>query len=99
MAKGWKSFGTINALEPVGYTPRESDRAFKRLMAKTATKDVKELKEDAKLHYEQKIMADNALLDAFENNRLKSKDAIKRAMALKKEREIAKQKKENAVSA
>ena len=95
MAKGWTTLTNVNTMVPKTYDIKSNDKAFKKLMTTTKSKTIKELIADGNEHYKQKLAEDDALLDAFENKRLKNKDAIKRAMALKKEREAAAAKKNN----
>ena len=95
MAKGWTTISNVNTMIPKTYSEKANNKAFKKLMTTTKSKSLKELLEEGNLAYQQKIAEDDALLDAFEHKRLKDKDAIKRAMALKKEREAAAAKKNN----
>ena len=95
MAKGWVTIENDNNITPRTYSIINNDKAFKKLMATTKSKTIKELIEEGNLAYNQKLAEDEALLDAFEHNRLKNKDAIKRAIVLKKEREAAAAKKNN----
>ena len=93
MAKGWTTVGTIWDMPPAEYDRVKADRYFSTLMKKTKTKSAKDLKEEGIELYKAKIANDDALLDAYENKRLKNKDAIKQAMAIKREREASSAKK------
>ena len=74
----------------------KQSRAFDKLIKTTPTLDIKGLKKKGKETYESKIAKENHLLDAFEGNRVKSKSAIKEATRIKKEREAARKKREDA---
>ena len=96
MAKGWVTIENDNNITPRTYNIINNDKAFKKLMTTTKSKSIKDLIDEGNFLYTKKLSEDDALLDAFEHNRLKSKDAIKRATALKKERDAAaKKNKEN----
>ena len=90
MAKGWKTLETVNDTPKSNKTQQEKNRD--RTRADNFIRSVKslsedELKKEAKLLYEQQQSANEALLDAFENKRLKSKNLIKQAIKLKKDKE------------
>lgn len=90
MAKGWKQVGTINELTSLSKEEQlKTDRYYNRLKRTTKTLSLKELMEESDNLLAKQQAEDAALLDAFEHNRLKSKDAIKRAIALKKKQEKA----------
>lgn len=62
-------------------------------MAKNAVKlKEKQLIEEAQAAYEKKIAEENALIEAYDAKKLKSKDAIRRAKAIKAKRAAAKTK-------
>ena len=91
MAKGWKLVGT-NALEFGDTRTREEKRrdaakqarAFDKAIRTTKRLTYEQLVEAADKRYEAKRAEDAALLQAFNDKKLKSKALIKRAQALKK---------------
>lgn len=56
------------------------------LIRNTKSLSAKDMKERSEKRYVEQKIEDDKLLDAFENKRVKSKTAIKRALQLKKER-------------
>ena len=89
MAKDWTTVETIYSLKNKPKTKAEQRReakTYKSLMAKTETLTVPEIKKRSAAAYnEQKAKEDN-LLQAYENKKLKSENAIKQAIRIKKER-------------
>ena len=89
MAKNWTTIETIYSLKDKPETLEEQRRKtknFNKLMAKTKTLTVPELKKQSIEHYNEQKNKENSLLDAYENKRLKSEKAIKQAIRIKKER-------------
>ena len=92
MAKGWKTLETVNDTPKSNKTQQEKNRAktradnFLRSVKTLSEADLK--KEGVEAYFHQKS-SNEALLDAFENKRLKSKNLIKQAIKLKKEKEKA----------
>jgi len=90
MAKNWIQIDTIyssSTSDPKTRAERErASKAYKKLMAKTPTLKVPEIKKQSiELYYKQKEKEDS-LLKAFEDKKLKSEKAIKQAIRIKKER-------------
>ena len=95
MAKGWTRISTINDTINAETAAQKQHR---EQQFATAIHNVKSLSlEDLKKHSDEvyaSIEADKTqLLDAFNEKKLKSKTAIKRALQVKKEREVAEKKK------
>lgn len=62
-------------------------------MAKNAIRlKEEELIKEAQAAYEKKIAEENALIEAYDAKKLKSKDAVRRAKAIKAKRAVAKTK-------
>lgn len=88
MSKKWKTIKTIN------YTPKnlskeesvKQDQNFAKLIKNTKTLSVKDLKTESKALYATKLAEEDKLIEAFDNKKLKSKEAIKRAIYIKKDR-------------
>ena len=95
MAKGWKSVGN-NAItiEKVSRKDRiNKDKKFSNLIRNTKSLRSFDLKKEGEDLYERRILEEDKLLDAFENKLVKSKNAIKQAIRIKKERADAKEQK------
>lgn len=83
MAKGWKKLKTVN---DVIFAGGSNDKYFTKLMKTTKSKTAVDLKDESVKLFNQKKAEDAQLLSAFEEKRLKSKDLIKRAMTIKKDK-------------
>ena len=90
MAKEWTKLNTVNDPPKTHKTEQEKNRENRlrdNFIRATKSLNKDELKKQGELHHAQKLSADAALLDAFENKKLKSKELIKQAMVLKKAKE------------
>ena len=90
MAKGWTSIETIYSLKNKPKTQaekRKEAKSYKRLMSTTKTLSVADLKKQSKEFYKQNKEKEDNLLQAFEDKKLKSKNAIKQAIQIKKKSE------------
>ena len=67
--------------------------SFERLMSRTKSLSLKDLKKEGDRLYDEKIEKENSLLSAYANKKLKSKNLIFETRAVKSTR--AKAKKEN----
>ena len=88
MAKNWIQIDTIYK-EPSPKTKAELAKAskkYKKLMAKTKTLSVIDMKKQSAGLYNKKKAEEDSLLEAFADKRLKSEKAIKQAIRIKKER-------------
>lgn len=88
MAKGWENVRN-NAITVEKITKAErtaKDRAFSKLIRNTNSLKAFDLKAESEALYEKKINEENKLLDAFNRKAVKSKEAIKQAIRIKKER-------------
>ena len=89
MAKGWTKLNTVNDIPTTNATEQEKVRKARRVdnfIRSTKSLKVEELKKAGDEHYAQQVSKEDALLDAFENKRLKSKELIKQAIKIKKDR-------------
>ena len=99
MAKGWRTIAEYGLVENKTRDRRKAIRVADTLMRTTDKLNADKLKEEGvNLFYAQKA-EDDHLLDAFDNKRIKKKDAIKRALRLKKEREKSKNAKQQNAQA
>ena len=87
MAKGWSTIYTNKDTTPA--TTIKAERHFNNTIRNTPSLPVEKLKANSEAAYVKKIAEEDKLLDAFDNKLLKSKNAIKQAIQLKKEREAA----------
>lgn len=89
MSKEWIKIDTIySTTKPKTREERAKQaRAFKRLMAKTEKLSAADLKKASNEYYAEQKLKNDCLLQAYEDKRLKSKEAIKQAIRIKKERE------------
>ena len=97
MSKDWKKITTINDCTIPAeseYNKQKKNQNFKVCIHNTKSFTLEDLKKHSDGLYNKKSAEDAKLLLAFEEKRLKSKDAIKRAIALKKEQEKADAKKQ-----
>lgn len=88
MAKNWIKIDTIYSLQsPKTREERMREaRNFKRLMAKTETLSAFDLKKKSIENYNQNKEKEDSLLKAFDDKKLKSENAIKQAIRIRKER-------------
>ena len=88
MAKNWIKIDTIYSEgEPKTRAERaKASKAYKKLMAKTQTLTVVEMKKRSANAYNDQKEKENNLLKAFDDKKLKSEKAIKQAIRIKKER-------------
>ena len=96
MAKGWKkiadnsiSDGIVTRAERVA-----KDKAMSNLVRNTKTLKAFDLKKESEELYEKAKAEEDKLLDAFDRKVVKSKNAIKQAIRIKKERAEAAKNKE-----
>ena len=97
MAKGWKTVMTNST----DFNKRKSNtlgdsKKFNSLMAKTEKKNVEQLKKEGEELFTQRKAEDTHLLDAFDRKVVKDKNAIKRAIKLKKDMAAAEEKAKKA---
>ena len=88
MAKGWSKINTVNDIID-NSTVREKEtreQSFKLLINNTKTLSIKKLKEKSDELFKVEKAKEDSLLAAFDNKQLKSKQLIKQALRIKKER-------------
>lgn len=99
MAKNWKTILTNTPdtkAEPKQVAVKKA-RYADTLMRKTKKKkDQEALKKEGEDLFHKSVSEKDHLLDAFENKRIKNKEAIKRAIRIKKERAAVEAKKRDA---
>lgn len=93
MAKGWTKVKTVNDVERKKMTGKDLND-FNMLVKNTKTLTAPQLKKQSEELYERQQAEDTKLLDAYEDKRVKSKTAIKRAQYLKDKLEKEKEKAE-----
>lgn len=98
MAKGWKTVATnsTNFDKKKSENPLRDSKRFNSLMAKTEKKNVEQLKKEGEELFAQRKAEDAHLLDAFDRKVVKDKNAIKRAIKLKKDLAAAEEKAKKA---
>lgn len=98
MAKGWKTVATnsTNFDKKKSENPLRDSKRFNSLMAKTEKKNVEQLKKEGEELFTQRKAEDAHLLDAFDRKVVKDKNAIKRAIKLKKDMAAAEEKAKKA---
>ena len=98
MAKGWKTVATnsTNFDKKKSENPLRDSKRFNSLMAKTEKKNVEQLKKEGEELFAQRKAEDAHLLDAFDRKVVKDKNAIKRAIKLKKDMAAAEEKAKKA---
>lgn len=85
MAKNWE---TIRTSKPTLVVDTIKNRKnFEKAIRTTKSLNLFDLKEKGEKSYAEKIARENALIDAYENKLLKSKELIKEAKALKSTRD------------
>ena len=88
MAKNWIKIDTIYS--PIAPETREErqrkTKRYNHLMATTETLSAKDLKKKSIEAYNENKEKENNLLQAYDDKKLKSENAIKQAIRLKKER-------------
>jgi len=96
MAKGWKTIQNINITSSITTEDARMKRNqnFKNAIHNVKSYTAEELKKYSDALYDKKQADDERLLNAFEGKRLKSKEAIKKAIALKKEKDAEAAKKQ-----
>lgn len=95
MSKTWTELSTVNDTPKSKATREEKYRKMRQVdnfIRNTPSLKVEKLKENGDLHYNQYISENEALLDAFENKRLKSKALIRQAIKYKKDKAKAEEK-------
>ena len=99
MAKGWKTVATnsTNFDKKKSENPLRDSKRFNSLMAKTEKKNVEQLKKEGEELFAQRKAEDAHLLDAFDRKAVKDKNAIKRAIKLKKDLAAAEEKAKKAM--
>lgn len=98
MAKGWKTILTNTSdtkAEPKAIAVKKA-RYADTLMRSTKKKDQEALKKEGEDLFHKSNFEKDHLIDAFDNKRVKNKDAIKRAIRIKKERAAVEAKKKDA---
>lgn len=98
MAKGWKTVATnsTNFDKKKSENPLRDSKRFNSLIAKTEKKNVEQLKKEGEELFAQRKAEDAHLLDAFDRKVVKDKNAIKRAIKLKKDLAAAEEKAKKA---
>lgn len=98
MAKGWKTVMTNSTdfNKRKSENPLRDSKRFNSLMAKTEKKNVEQLKKEGEELFAQRKAEDAHLLDAFDRKVVKDKNAIKRAIKLKKDLAAAEEKAKKA---
>ena len=86
MSKKWKTIRNDTSKKSTKEERVRQDRSFANLINNTKTLSVKDLKAESKELYAAKIAEEDQLLEALENKKLKSKEALKRAFRIKKDR-------------
>lgn len=91
MAKGWTELAprTKRTREEILTEQRVKNRVARKadnMIRATKSLSLEELKKLGDLHYEENKAAEDKLLAAFEDKRVKSKIAIKQAIKIKKDR-------------
>ena len=94
MAKGWTKIETVNDNKSVESTSQKQRnlRNFANAIRNTKSLSPEDLKKRSDEHFAAKNAEDAKLLEAFDSKKLKSKNAIKRALQLKKEQAKAEKK-------
>lgn len=88
MAKGWTRIETVNDNKSVETDAQKQKnlRNFANAIHQMKSLSPEDLKKRGDENYATRIAEDEKLLDAFDKKKLKSKDAVKRALQLKKEK-------------
>jgi len=88
MAKDWIQIDTIyNEIPPKTKAElAKASKNYKKLMAKTKTLSVIDMKKKSVELYNEQKEKENSLIQAFDDKKLKSDKAIKQAIRIKKER-------------
>ena len=89
MAKNWIKIDTIYSLKNSPETKAEQRRKSKRyksLMAKTESLSIPDIRKNSVILYNEQKQKENSLLQAYDDKKLKSENAIKQAIRIKKER-------------
>ena len=76
--------------EKVEETPAQKKQriaAFEKAIKNTKSLSAEDLKKESDMLYAKKVATEDSLLKAFEDKKLKSNNAIKQALRIKKERE------------
>ena len=97
MGREWTTIETVNSV-PKSETKAEKTRRvknFNKLIDNTKSLDLKDLKKHGDDLYATQKNSDEALLQAFEDKKLKSKKLIKQVLRIKKERDKVKNAKQN----
>ena len=101
MPKGWTQLNTVNDTPKSTLSQQEKNRKTTRednFLRSIKSLSVEKLKEAGELNYIQHIFEEDALLDALESKRLKSKRLIDQALKIKKDRAKAEAKKKAAAA-
>lgn len=97
MAKGWIKLETVNdtsAVKETAAQKRAREHHFNNLIRNTKSLSAYDLKKQSEEAYEVAKAQEDSLIAAYNDKRLKSKDAIRRAWLAIKMREAAKKKNE-----
>lgn len=86
MSKKWKTIRNDASKKSTKEERIKQDRGFVNLINNTKTLSVKDLKAESKELYAAKIAEEDKLLKAFDNKKLKSGEAVRRALRIKKDR-------------
>ena len=100
MAKGWRNFATINDLstKEEKHTTFKREEKFRNGIKNIKILSIEDLKKESDELYDKKIAEEDKLLTAFTDKRIRSKEAIKQALKIKKIREKAKNNKSESES-
>ena len=94
MAKGWTKVKTINDIPSKTKDSKNSDRQAQNIIRNTKTLKYDDLFNETIENYEKKKAEENFLLSGFEEKKLKSKQLIKQATSLSKQKNKTKENKE-----
>lgn len=86
MSKKWKTIRNDTSKKSTKEERVRQDRGFTNLINNTKTLSVKDLKTESKELYAAKIAEEDKLLEAFDNKKLKSGEAVRKALRIKKDR-------------
>lgn len=95
MAKEWTSIKTVNsvpAIKESKISRNDRMRSFDNLIHNTKPLSAIDMQKQSEKFYTQTRAEEDKLLAAFEEKKVKSKEAIKRALRIKKERAAEKHK-------
>ena len=95
MTKNWKKISTVNdnkSVKEADHVKSRREKLFRDSIHNMKSLEEEDLKKLGDKHYAEAEAEKTKLLAALNDNRLKNKDAIKRAIKLKKDIEAAEKK-------